>query len=56
MSIQDFVAVSLGKYVQNNLDFGKKLKNPPLVFGVNYFLRDKEGSFVNAGFFSTKFN
>ncbi|MBU2596835.1 MAG: phosphoenolpyruvate carboxykinase (GTP), partial [Planctomycetes bacterium] len=41
MSIQDFVAISLGKYVKNNLDFGKKLKNPPLVFGVNYFLRDK---------------
>ena len=47
MSIQDFVAIPLGKYVQNNLDFGKKLKNPPPVFGVNYFLRDKEGAFVN---------
>jgi phosphoenolpyruvate carboxykinase (GTP) len=31
MSIQDFVAISLGKYVKNNLDFGKKFKNPPLV-------------------------
>jgi len=48
MSIQDFVAISLGKYVKNNLDFGKKLSSPPLVFGVNYFLRDKEGKFVNA--------
>ena len=49
MSIQDFVAVPLGKYVQNNLDFGKKLTNAPLVFGVNYFLRDLEtGSFLNA--------
>jgi phosphoenolpyruvate carboxykinase (GTP) len=47
MSIQDFVAISLGKYVKNNLDFGKKLKKPPLVFGVNYFLRDKDGKFVN---------
>lgn len=47
MSIQDFVAIPLGKYVQNNLDFGRKLNDPPLVFGVNYFLRDKEGSFVN---------
>jgi phosphoenolpyruvate carboxykinase (GTP) len=47
MSIQDFVAIPLGKYVQNNLEFGKKLKNPPLVFGVNYFLRDREGNFVN---------
>ena len=48
MSIQDFVSISLGKYVQNNLDFGKKLKKVPLVFGVNYFLRDKEGKFLNA--------
>ena len=47
MSIQDFVAISLGKYVKNNLDFGKKLKKPPLVFGVNYFLRDDAGKFVN---------
>ncbi|MFC1646611.1 phosphoenolpyruvate carboxykinase (GTP), partial [Candidatus Omnitrophota bacterium] len=47
MSIQDFVSISLGKYVQNNLEFGKKLKVPPIVFGVNYFLRDKEGKFLN---------
>jgi phosphoenolpyruvate carboxykinase (GTP) len=47
MSIQDFVAIPLGRYISNNLEFGKKLKNPPLVFGVNYFLRDKDGKFVN---------
>jgi len=47
MSIQDFVAIPLGKYIQNNLDFAGKLNTPPLVFGVNYFLRDEEGKFVN---------
>ncbi len=47
MSIQDFVSISLGKYIQNNLDFGKKCKKPPIVFGVNYFLRNKEGKFLN---------
>ena len=47
MSIQDFVSLSLGKYVRNNLDFGKKLSSPPVVFGVNYFLRNKAGEFVN---------
>jgi phosphoenolpyruvate carboxykinase (GTP) len=47
MSIQDFVAIPLGKYVSNNLEFGKKLRNQPLIFGVNYFLRDMEGNFVN---------
>jgi phosphoenolpyruvate carboxykinase (GTP) len=48
MSIQDFVAIPLGRYIRNNLEFAKGLKKPPLVFGVNYFLRDKEGNFVNA--------
>ena len=47
MSIQDFVAIPLGKYVRNNLEFAKKLDSAPLVFGVNYFLRNAEGKFVN---------
>ena len=46
MSIQDFLAIPLGKYIRNNLDFGRALKKQPLVFGVNYFLRDKAGRFV----------
>jgi phosphoenolpyruvate carboxykinase (GTP) len=37
----------LGKNVRNNLDFGKKVENPPVVFGVNYFLQDKEGNYLN---------
>jgi len=48
MSIQDFVAIPLVKYIQNNLHFVQGLKKPPLVFGVNYFLRDEKGHFVNA--------
>ncbi len=47
MSIQDFLAIPLGKYIQNNIEFGQDLKNPPLVFGVNYFLKDEKGKFVN---------
>lgn len=47
MSIQDFVSIPLGKYIRNNLEFGKGLKKPPVVFGVNYFLRNKDGRFVN---------
>ena len=47
MSIQDFVAIPLGKYVQNNLDFGAKLKKAPVIFGVNYFLRGQDGEFLN---------
>jgi phosphoenolpyruvate carboxykinase (GTP) len=48
MSIQDFISIPLGKNVQNNLDFGKKLTKAPVVFGVNYFLRDREGKFLNS--------
>jgi len=47
MSIQDFLAIPLGKYIQNNIDFVKGIAKPPLAFGVNYFLRDMEGKFVN---------
>jgi phosphoenolpyruvate carboxykinase (GTP) len=48
MSIQDFVAIPLGKYVENNLAFADKVASPPRVFGVNYFLRGKDGQFLNA--------
>ena len=47
MSIQDFLAIPPGKYIQNNIDFAQGLERPPLVFGVNYFLKDKDGNFVN---------
>ncbi|MHC3129230.1 MAG: phosphoenolpyruvate carboxykinase (GTP) [Candidatus Bathyarchaeota archaeon] len=47
MSIQDFISIPLGKNVRNNLDFGKKLEKPPVVFGVNYFLEDEEGNYLN---------
>ncbi len=47
MSIQDFISIPLGKNVRNNLDFGKKMENPPIVFGVNYFLKDVSGNYLN---------
>ncbi|MEM2874849.1 MAG: phosphoenolpyruvate carboxykinase (GTP) [Candidatus Hadarchaeales archaeon] len=48
MSIQDFVSIPLGKYIENYIEFGKRLEKKPKVFGVNYFLRDlKTGKFVN---------
>ncbi len=48
MSIQDFISIPLGKNIRNNLNFGKKLRKAPIIFGVNYFLRDKEGKFLNS--------
>jgi phosphoenolpyruvate carboxykinase (GTP) len=47
MSIQDFISIPLGQNICNNLEFGRKLKKAPIVFGVNYFLKDKEGQFLN---------
>jgi len=47
MSNLDFLSIPIGKYIQINLDFGEGLPNPPLIFSVNYFLKDKEGNFLN---------
>ncbi len=48
MSNLDFLSIPVGQYIQNNLDFSKGLRTAPLIFSVNYFLKDKEGNFLNA--------
>ncbi|MEM3162212.1 MAG: phosphoenolpyruvate carboxykinase (GTP) [Candidatus Bathyarchaeia archaeon] len=49
MSIQDFISIPMGQNIRNNLKFGRKLKKPPVIFGVNYFLRDlKTGEYLNS--------
>jgi phosphoenolpyruvate carboxykinase (GTP) len=48
MSNRDFLSIPIGRYVQNNLDFGAAVPDPPLVFSVNYFLRDtRTGRWLN---------
>jgi phosphoenolpyruvate carboxykinase (GTP) len=47
MANMDFVAVPLGRYIQNNLDFAKGIENPPMIFSVNYFLKNKDGKYLN---------
>jgi len=47
MSNLDFVSIPLGRYIQINLDFVKDVPNPPSIFSVNYFLRDKNGEYLN---------
>lgn len=47
MSNLDFVSVPLAQYLQNNLDFGNSVKNPARIFGVNYFLKHREGKWLN---------
>ena len=47
MSNLDFLAIPLGKYIQNNLDFADGLKDVPAIFGVNYFLKGADGKYLN---------
>lgn len=48
MANSDFLAISLGTYIQNYLDFGKRLSNPPRVYATNYFLKKNgTGSYLN---------
>ncbi len=48
MSNLDFLSIPIAKYIQANLDFAKGLNKPPLIFSVNYFLKGKDGNFLNA--------
>ena len=47
MSNLDFVSIPLGRYIQNHLDFGDSLDRQPCIFGVNYFLKDRQGEYLN---------
>ncbi len=47
MSNLDFLSIPIGKYIDDNLKFGSGIKNPPKIFSVNYFIRDKNGKFLN---------
>ncbi len=45
MSNMDFLSMSVGKYIRNNLEFAKDVDRPK-VFGTNYFLK-KDGKYLN---------
>ncbi len=47
MSNLDFLSIPMGRYIEDNLNFGISLKNPPVIFSVNYFLKDSQGNFMN---------
>ncbi len=47
MSNLSFLAIPLGKYLQNNLDFGDSLTAAPKVFGTNYYIRGEDGKYLN---------
>lgn len=41
-----FLSIPVGEYIQNHLDFGRALEDPPPIFSVNYFLKDSDGNFL----------
>lgn len=45
-AILDFLPISVGKFVELHIEFAKKLRVVPKVFGVNYFLRDEHGNML----------
>jgi len=47
MSNIEFLSYSIGEYIKNNLNFGEKAKKQPLIFSVNYFLKNKDGQYLN---------
>ncbi|MFX1434381.1 MAG: phosphoenolpyruvate carboxykinase (GTP) [Promethearchaeota archaeon] len=47
MANLDFLVVPLGKYLENHQRFGQSLDFPPKVFATNYFLKNKEGKYLN---------
>lgn len=47
MANLDFLSIPIGRYIQNNLDIAQGIKNPPVIFHVNYFLRGKDGKYLN---------
>ncbi len=46
-AILDFLPVSIGSFIKLHLDFAKKLNTTPRIYGVNYFLRDEKGRYLN---------
>ncbi len=46
MANLDFLSIPIGKYIQNHLEFVRGLEQPPLIFGVNYFIRGRSGEYL----------
>lgn len=47
MANLDFLSIPLGIYIMNNIKFAEGMKNPPIIFSANYFLKDKQGNYIS---------
>ena len=46
MSNLDFLPITLGRYIMDNIKFIEGVDKPPAIFFVNYFLKSKDGKYL----------